>query len=85
MRKPKLRATLQDRREPALRVERNPAVLVVFRVLSSDQDLMLRSIDVSILDAKHLTLSAAFFQRADDAIVHPARRLLQRLHWKFSE
>ena len=31
---------------------------------------MLRPIDVSILDAKHLTLPAARFQRADDAIVH---------------
>ena len=31
---------------------------------------MLTPVDVSILDAKHLTLPAARFQRADDAIVH---------------
>ena len=31
---------------------------------------MLRPIDVSILDAKHLTLPAARFQPTDDAIVH---------------
>ncbi len=31
---------------------------------------MLRPIDVSILDAKHLALSTARFQRTNDAIVH---------------
>jgi hypothetical protein len=43
---------------------------------------MLRPIDISILDAKHLALPAAGFQRAYDAVVHrrPGRSMVVGVH-----
>ena len=67
---PSCRPPLQDRREPSLRVERDAPVLRSLGVGTGDHDLMLRPLDVAVLDAQHLALPAARLEGADDAIVH---------------
>jgi hypothetical protein len=65
-----------------VRIERNPPVLRVLRVDTANDELVLRPVHVAVLDAQHLTLPAARFERPDDAVVHRRSHglVLRRVH-----
>lgn len=85
------RAPFEDRRQSAVRVERNAPVLLVFRGRTGNADLARVPVDAFVLDQQHLAASAAELERANDSIVeqranelvfggvHPRQRRVEQL------
>ncbi|MBM3769961.1 MAG: hypothetical protein FJW27_01475 [Acidimicrobiia bacterium] len=62
--------------------QRNASVLRVLRVTAGDSDLVLRPVDVAVLDPQHFALPAAGFKGTDDPVVHRGAHppVLGRVH-----
>jgi len=76
-------SAVQYRTKPAVRIERDPSVLRVLGVGAANDELVLRPVDVAVLNAQHLALTTARLERADDAVVHrrPDECVLRDVHF----
>jgi hypothetical protein len=72
----KFRPPLEDRRQPAARVEGNAAVLLVLRRRAWDADLAGVPVHALVLNHQHLAAATAEFQGADDAVVQECTHIL---------
>src|SRR5688572_25502178 len=71
-----LASSLEDRRQPSLRIERDSAVLLVFRGSTGNTDLAGVPVHALVLNQEHLAAPATEFQRADDPVVEQLPREL---------